>query len=88
MDRYYFHLQNSHLERDGAGSDHKDFAAAKCHAVKMIAEALCDRPQTFWDSDTYKVTVTDGDALVLFSVEMISMMAAAAPGQRFSVSAP
>jgi hypothetical protein len=82
VQRYFFHIQHSHLERDQVGSEHKDFATAKCHAVKMIAEVLCETPQSFWDSDTYRVTVTDGTALVLFTVEMISVMAAAAPGCR------
>jgi hypothetical protein len=47
MSRYFFHLQHAIEVRDERGEELVDVAAAKCHAVKMIAEALCEEPQAF-----------------------------------------
>jgi hypothetical protein len=77
VQRYFFHLQSSHVVRDEEGSEHQDLDAAKCHAVQMIAQVLCERPKTFWEADTYRVTVTDERGLVLFTVEMFSVQSAA-----------
>lgn len=75
MNRYYFHLTHSEEIRDSVGVELESLHSAKCHAVKMIADVLCDDPNKFWNADTYRVTVSDGNGLVLLSVEMISMLA-------------
>lgn len=76
MPRYFFHLEHAREVRDEMGVELSDLAAAKCHAVQMIAEMLCGGPQAFWDADQYRVTVADS-GLTLFSVELISTMAPA-----------
>ena len=80
MSRHFFHLESNHTTRDENGVELDGLTAAKCHAVSMIAEVLCGEPQIFWDADLYRVTVTNSDGLVLFSVEMFSVMAPALTG--------
>jgi len=75
MPRYFFHLTHSEEIRDETGVELESVHSAKCHAVKMIADALCKDPDSFWSADTYRVTVSDSTGLVLLSVEMISTLA-------------
>lgn len=75
MQRYFFNLTHSEEIRDSEGVELQSLHSAKCHAVKMIAELLCEDPAGFWDADAYKVTVSDSNGLLLLSVEIISMLA-------------
>jgi hypothetical protein len=75
MSRYFFHLTHSEEIRDEAGVELASLQEAKCHAVKMIADVLCEHPNKFWHAETYRVTVSDSAGLVLLSVEMISLLA-------------
>jgi hypothetical protein len=47
MPRYFFHLEHVRVVQDPEGSEHADLEAAKVHAVKTLAGALADEPQTF-----------------------------------------
>ena len=60
-----------------SGIELEDLHAAKCRAVKMIADDLCDQPEKFWKSDTYRVSIADANGLLLLSVEMIAQPAPA-----------
>jgi hypothetical protein len=77
MSRFFFHLTHSEDARDEAGVELEGVHQAKCHAVKMIADALCETPEKFWETETYRVTVTDARGLLLLSVEMVSTLAPA-----------
>ncbi len=78
MPRFFFHLENTATPvRDTEGVELGDLAAAKCHGVTLIAEALCASPQAFWEADTYQVVVTDADGLMLFQICMMAVMAPA-----------
>jgi hypothetical protein len=77
MERYFFHLTSSHDIRDDEGSDHASIDAAKCHAVKLIADVLCKTPEDYWIAELYRVTVSDVKHLILFTVEMMSVDSAA-----------
>jgi hypothetical protein len=77
MPRYFFHLTSSYDKPDAEGTELEDLDAARCHAVKLIADVLCDSPREYWKAEIYRVTVTDESRLILFTVEMISMDAAA-----------
>ncbi len=78
MPRYFFHLEHTVEVRDERGVELSDLDAAKCHAVKTIAEALCEEPKAFWAADQFRMTVTRADGLMLFTVEMVSALAPAA----------
>ena len=75
MSRFYFHLTHSEDVPDTSGVELDGLHSAKCHAVKIIADALCESPDKFWDADSYRVTVSDSNGLILLSVEMISTFA-------------
>jgi hypothetical protein len=77
MPRYYFHLTHSEDIRDQAGVELGGLHEAKCHAVKMIADVLCQTPEKFWETETYRVTVSDARGLLLLDVEMIATLAPA-----------
>ncbi len=78
MPRFYFHLENSADPiRDTEGRQLSDLEAPKCHAVTVVAEALCERPKGFWDAETYQITVTDEWGLALFMVCVMSVIAPA-----------
>ena len=78
MPRYFFHLEHAVQIRDERGVELSDLDAAKCHAVKTIAEALCEEPKAFWAADQFRMTVTRADGLALFTLEMVSALAPAA----------
>lgn len=75
MSRYYFHLTHSTEVRDEMGEDLGSLQEAKCRAVKIMSQDLCDTPQKFWDGEVYRVTVTDAQGLQLFSVELHAALA-------------
>lgn len=75
MSRYFFHLTHSAEIRDETGVELENLHSAKCHAVKMIADTLCEQPEKFWESETYRVNVSDNKGLMLLSVEMVSFLA-------------
>jgi hypothetical protein len=74
--RYFFHLTSSYDAPDDEGTELADLDVARCHAVKLIADALCQSPGEYWKAELYRVTVTDESRLILFTVEMISIDAA------------
>ena len=78
MPRYFFHLEHVRVVKDRHGSEHSDLEAAKLHAVKTVAGALAKEPEVFWDSDVFRMTVSERDGLVLFAIEMFATMAPAA----------
>ena len=78
MPRYFFHLEHVRVVKDLEGSEHADLNAAKLHAVKALAGALTDEPNLFWDSDVFRMSVSDPNGLILFAIEMFATMAPAA----------
>ena len=70
MSRYFFHLTHSADIRDENGVELESLHAAKCHAVKMIADDLCKSPDKFWETELYRVTVANAEGLMLLSVDV------------------
>lgn len=77
MPKFFFHLTHSGEIRDEAGTEFATLQEAKCHAVKLIADTLCEDPHKFWESESYRVTIADDAGLYLLLVEMISYPAPA-----------
>lgn len=77
MPKYHFHLMHDVEYRDESGVELKDLHSAKCHAVKLIADALCGDPDKFWKADVYRVSIADAQGLLLLSVEMVAQAAPA-----------
>jgi hypothetical protein len=80
--RYHFHLEDGGVLEDEEGVELADLDAARCAAVRLLAEVLCDQPERFWTSETCQVTCTDEGGLVLFTVQMVATHAPAAPAPR------
>jgi hypothetical protein len=78
MPRFFFHLEHVRVVKDQDGSEHPDLEAAKLHAVRTVADTLAHEPQAFWDADAFRMTVSEADGLVLFTIEMFASMAPAA----------
>lgn len=70
MPKYIFTLAADHEEWSGEVQDLPDVQAAKCVAIRMIAETLCNHPQAFWEEDPHQVTVSDENMLTLFIVNI------------------
>jgi hypothetical protein len=43
----------------------------------VVTDTLYREPQTFWDSDVFRVTVSAADRLVLFTVEVVASLSPA-----------
>jgi len=74
MPRYFFHI-------DGEGSSDEghelaNVAEAKCEAVKLAGQAICDHADKFWDTGDWKMTVTNQEGLTLFSLTFFGTEAA------------
>jgi hypothetical protein len=74
---FFFQLDDGQVPHEREAADLADVAEARCHAVQLIAETLCDQPQRFWERETYSVTVSDPDGLILFMVQMVATFSAA-----------
>lgn len=77
MPTYHFHLTHSEEMRDETGVELASLHSAKCHAVQMIADLLCEDPSWFWEAETFGVTVSDSNGLQLLTVEMVATLAPA-----------
>lgn len=82
MSLFHFHLSCGQDTLDEEGSELPTLHDARCHAVKMMAEVLCTAPERYWESEYYRVTVTDSTGLTLFMVEIVSTDAAAVGSRR------
>ncbi len=71
MPKYFFQLGPS-PRAERVGQELPDIQAAKCAAVRLIAETLCEHPQDFWDTDSHQVTVTDQGGLVQFAIDIFT----------------
>lgn len=77
MPRFPFRLTHDVEACDEAGLELDDLHAARRHAARLIADALCKEPERFWKSDIYRVSIADERGLLLPSVEMIAQSAPA-----------
>lgn len=77
MPKYVFTLAQPHDDWDGEAKELPDAQTAKCVAIRMIADTLCNHPQAFWDTDTHQVTVSDEAMLTQFIVEIVTTTAPA-----------
>ncbi len=74
MPGFKFSLADAHDGWDGETVQLPDVQAAKCVAIKMIADTLCNHPQAFWDAESHQVTVSDEKRLTLFILDISTTM--------------
>jgi len=70
MPRYFFHMRNGEVERDRSGVELPDDECVRAESVRAFAEALEDDPEGFWETGMRELTVTDGDGLTLFALNL------------------
>ena len=70
MKRFYFHTDNGRSVFDDEGLDLPSFRSAKMEAARLFGELIRDQPEEFWATGELRLTVTDKDRLVLFTLEL------------------
>ena len=70
MPLYYFHTDSHSRVQDNEGVELADIRAARANAAKSVAELLRGDADHFWGSRPWTMTVTDDQALILFTLEI------------------
>ena len=81
MPKYHFHSDG---QRDEDGTDLANLEEAKCEAVKLAGNTICEEAAEFWDKAEWSLTVTDSRGLTLFQLQIIGTEAPVAWDQRRS----
>ena len=74
MPRYHFNIDN---RTDADRAVMESLAQAKCEAIRMAGQAICQGAEAFWDRAEWKMTVTDASGLILFDLLIIGTESAA-----------
>jgi hypothetical protein len=77
MPRYFFNVDDGDSSQDDEGADLTDLAAAKCAAVRMAGQMICDGADGFWDREEWKMTVANEAGLTLFCLHFVGIDAPA-----------
>lgn len=77
MLRCSFNIDDGHTTIVPQVSVFKDMATAKCAAVKMAGQMICDTAEGFWNQPEWAMRVTDQDGLTLFQLNFMGIEAAA-----------
>jgi hypothetical protein len=68
MPRFHFHTDDN---RDDDGHIMPDVEAAKCEAVKLAGQIICNQAHEFWDKAEWTMTVTDENGLTQFQLQIV-----------------
>ena len=74
MPKYFFHSEDGFLVQDSSGTELADQAAARIEAVRLCGALLHERPQALWESTRWRLLVTDSAGMILFTVEVNTIM--------------
>ena len=74
---YFFNLAGAIYDPAVEGIELPSLKAARLEAVRYIAEIIRDRPDVVWAGEEVRVEVTDAQQLVLFTVIVFGVDAAA-----------
>jgi hypothetical protein len=78
MPRYFFHIDDGVTVHDDEGTELENVAVARCEAVKLAGQMICDSAGSFWDKEEWKLTATDERGLTLFCLHFVGIEAPAA----------
>jgi hypothetical protein len=78
--RFFFNLAGAVHDPDNLGEELPDLQAARIYAVVQASEVIRNRPELVWAGDEVRIEVTDGTGLILFTVMVVGVNAAAAMG--------
>ena len=68
MPRFHFHTDDL---RDDDGHVLPNLRVAKCEAIKLAAQTICDQADDFWSKAEWSMTVTDEKGLTLFQLQVL-----------------
>jgi hypothetical protein len=74
MPRYHFNIDD---RTDADGAEMESLAQAKCEAIRMAGQTICQGAEAFWDRAEWKMAVTDASGLILFDLLIIGTESAA-----------
>ncbi len=72
MPHYFFDIADGEDLPDLQGSEWPDLAAARMEAVRYSAEVLKEMPERFWNCEAWKMTVSDADRVMLFTLKFLA----------------
>lgn len=75
MPRYHFNVVSGESLPDREGIDLPNLRTAQSEAVRFSAQSLSELAETFWETEEWKLNVTDGDGLILFHLHITGMQA-------------
>jgi hypothetical protein len=75
--KYHFNIEDGESTPDAEGTEIDTLAHAKCQAMRMAGQIICDAAETFWDAAEWKMTVTDETGLTLFELLIFGTESAA-----------
>lgn len=75
--RYFFNQVDGELKTDDVGLEFASISDARVEAVRYAGEVLRDHPTLIWKGEDFRVEVTDGNRLVLFTVIVVGVDAPA-----------
>lgn len=68
MPRYFFHVMDGHAVVDTDGLILANDTVARTEALRGAGEMMADRGMDLWLGNTWVMTVTDQDGLILFNL--------------------
>ena len=81
MPRFFFHTQDGAAVRDEEGVELIDLEHAKIEGAGLLAEMLRSNPEEFWRSQSLSLTVSDGEGLTYFVIDVAAITSPAAPAE-------
>jgi hypothetical protein len=76
----YFNLAGAIYDPDVEGVEMETIGHARIYAAQHVAEIISDQPELVWMGEEVRVEVTDANRLVLFTIVVFGIDAAAALG--------
>jgi hypothetical protein len=80
--RYFFNQINGEVKVDDQGVELDSLSAARIEAVRYASEVMQDHPTLIWTGQDFRIEVTNGDQLVLFTVIVLGVDAPVVLGTR------
>jgi hypothetical protein len=77
----FFNLAGSVYDPDVIGYEVATIDQARILAAQHVAEIIRDRPEVVWTGEEVRLDVTDERQLVLFTIMVVGVDAAAVAGQ-------
>jgi hypothetical protein len=82
MPRFHFHIDDGIAVHDEEGVELENVAVAKCEAVKLAGQMICDSADSFWNRQEWKLTAANEDGLTLFCLHFVGVEAPASMSRR------